>query len=101
VVRWMEFSADSSMFRSDPPSSASISEHHRRSRFANARGVAVVTPAIADAELKAFHAGGIRGIRFSLAIERALDEARRRRNVGCAYAVSSGDAMVSVASHPA
>src|SRR5690349_4569122 len=34
---------------------------------ANARGVAVVTPAIADAELKAFHAGGIRGIRFSLA----------------------------------
>src|SRR6201982_1131655 len=33
----------------------------------NARGVAVVKPEIADAELKAFHAGGIRGIRFSLA----------------------------------
>src|SRR5262249_59856047 len=33
----------------------------------NARGVAVVTPAITDAELKSFHAGGIRGIRFSLA----------------------------------
>src|SRR5215813_14355463 len=33
----------------------------------NARGVAVVTPAITDAELKQFHAGGIRGIRFSLA----------------------------------
>jgi D-galactarolactone isomerase len=33
----------------------------------NARGVAVVTPAISDADLKAFHAGGIRGIRFSLA----------------------------------
>src|SRR3954454_19831133 len=33
----------------------------------NARGVAVVTPAITDADLKAFHAGGIRGIRFSLA----------------------------------
>src|SRR5437879_8476082 len=32
----------------------------------NARGVAVVTPAIPDADLKAFHAGGIRGIRFSL-----------------------------------
>jgi predicted TIM-barrel fold metal-dependent hydrolase len=33
----------------------------------NARGVAVVTPAVSDAELKAMHAGGIRGIRFSLA----------------------------------
>jgi len=33
----------------------------------NARGVAVVTPAITDAELKSFNAAGIRGIRFSLA----------------------------------
>ena len=33
---------------------------------ANARGIAVVSPAITDAELKSFHAGGIRGIRFSL-----------------------------------
>jgi D-galactarolactone isomerase len=33
---------------------------------ANARGVAVVNPAITDAELKALHEGGIRGIRFSL-----------------------------------
>jgi D-galactarolactone isomerase len=33
----------------------------------NARGVAVVTPEISDADLKAFNAGGIRGIRFSLA----------------------------------
>jgi predicted TIM-barrel fold metal-dependent hydrolase len=33
---------------------------------ANARGIAVVSPAITDAELKSFHASGIRGIRFSL-----------------------------------
>ena len=33
----------------------------------NARGIAVVTPAVTDAELKAMNAGGIRGIRFSLA----------------------------------
>ncbi len=34
---------------------------------ANARGVAVVSPSVTDAELKAFNEGGIRGIRFSLA----------------------------------
>ena len=32
----------------------------------HARGVAVVTPAITDAELQALHEGGIRGIRFTL-----------------------------------
>jgi len=35
-------------------------------RLAPARGVAVVHPSITDAELKQLHAGGIRGIRFSL-----------------------------------
>jgi D-galactarolactone isomerase len=33
----------------------------------NARGVAVVNPSVTDADLKAMQAGGIRGIRFSLA----------------------------------
>ena len=32
----------------------------------HARGVAVLTPAISDAELRRLHAGGIRGIRFTL-----------------------------------
>ena len=32
----------------------------------HARGVAVVHPTITDAELKQLHAGGVRGIRFSL-----------------------------------
>ena len=35
-------------------------------RLGHARGVAVVHPTITDAELKAFDAAGIRGIRFSL-----------------------------------
>lgn len=35
-------------------------------QLAPARGVAVVHPTITDAELKQLHAGGIRGIRFSL-----------------------------------
>jgi len=37
----------------------------------NARGVAVINPAISDAELKVLDAGGIRGIRFSLAASAA------------------------------
>jgi D-galactarolactone isomerase len=36
-------------------------------QLGNARGVAVVHPVITDAELKAFAAGGIRGIRFTQA----------------------------------
>ena len=52
----------------------------------NARGVAVVTPAITDAELKAFHAGGIRGIRFSLVgPELARRHARHGRAAGEAH----------------
>ena len=35
-------------------------------RRANTRGVAVVHPAVTDAELKALDAGGIRGIRFTV-----------------------------------
>lgn len=33
---------------------------------ANARGIAVVTPDVTDAELKRLHDGGMRGVRFSL-----------------------------------
>jgi len=35
---------------------------------ANARGVAIISPTMTDAELKTLAAGGIRGIRFSLAL---------------------------------
>ena len=39
-----------------------------------ARGVAVVDPAISDADLDALHAGGIRGIRFNF-LKRLVDDA--------------------------
>lgn len=39
-----------------------------------ARGVAVVDPAITDAELDALHAGGIRGVRFNF-LKRLVDDA--------------------------
>ena len=42
---------------------------------ANARGVAVISPTITDTELKALAAGGIRGIRFSLALANAATPA--------------------------
>ena len=35
-------------------------------QLGNARGVAVLHPTVTDAELKRFHDGGVRGIRFSL-----------------------------------
>jgi 2-pyrone-4,6-dicarboxylate lactonase len=42
----------------------------------NARGVAVVDPAISDAQLEALHAGGIRGVRFNF-LKRLVDDAPR------------------------
>lgn len=39
-----------------------------------ARGVAVVDPAISEAELEDLHAGGIRGIRFNF-LKRLVDKA--------------------------
>jgi D-galactarolactone isomerase len=41
----------------------------------NARGVAVINPAVSDAELKVLDAGGVRGIRFSLAASAAVPAA--------------------------
>lgn len=43
-----------------------------------ARGVAVVDPAIADADLDALHDGGIRGIRFNF-LKRLVDDAPKDR----------------------
>ncbi|GGB56635.1 amidohydrolase family protein [Blastomonas aquatica] len=43
-----------------------------------ARGVAVVDPAITDAELDTLHAGGIRGVRFNF-LKRLVDDAPKDR----------------------
>ena len=43
-----------------------------------ARGVAVVDPAISDAELDALHQGGIRGVRFNF-LKRLVDDAPKDR----------------------
>ncbi|MCX9147388.1 amidohydrolase family protein [Erythrobacter sp. WG] len=43
-----------------------------------ARGVAVVDPAIGEADLHALHAGGIRGVRFNF-LKRLVDDAPRDR----------------------
>ena len=38
----------------------------------NARGIAVVDPAVSDAELERLHGAGVRGLRFSLVVKNAL-----------------------------
>ncbi|WP_129791841.1 amidohydrolase family protein [Sphingosinicella sp. CPCC 101087] len=43
-----------------------------------ARGIAVVDPAISDAELDSLHAGGIRGVRFNF-LKRLVDDAPKDR----------------------
>lgn len=48
-----------------------------------ARGVAVVDPAITDAELDALHAGGIRGVRFNF-LKRLVDDAPKDRFINVA-----------------
>lgn len=48
-----------------------------------ARGVAVVDPAISDAELDALHAGGIRGVRFNF-LKRLVDDAPKDRFIDVA-----------------
>lgn len=54
-----------------------------------ARGVAVVDPAIADAELQALHAGGIRGVRFNF-LKRLVDNAPRDRFLALAGRLPEG-----------
>ena len=54
-----------------------------------ARGVAVVDPAISDEELRALHAGGIRGIRFNF-LKRLVDDAPKDRFLEVAARLPAG-----------
>lgn len=54
-----------------------------------ARGVAVVDPAISDAELAALHEGGIRGIRFNF-LKRLVDDAPKDRFLDVARRLPAG-----------
>lgn len=54
-----------------------------------ARGVAVVDPAISEAELAALHAGGIRGIRFNF-LKRLVDDAPKDRFLDVARRLPAG-----------
>jgi len=53
-----------------------------------ARGVAVVDPAITDAELKALHEGGIRGVRFNF-LKRLVDDAPKDRFLEVAHRIQA------------
>ena len=54
-----------------------------------ARGVAVVDPAISEAELQAMHAGGIRGIRFNF-LKRLVDDAPKDKFLEVANRLPKG-----------
>jgi 2-pyrone-4,6-dicarboxylate lactonase len=54
-----------------------------------ARGVAVVDPAISDAELQALHEGGIRGIRFNF-LKRLVDDAPKNKFLEVAQRLPAG-----------
>ncbi|WP_420145858.1 amidohydrolase family protein [Sphingobium sp.] len=54
-----------------------------------ARGVAVVDPAISDAELAALHDGGIRGIRFNF-LKRLVDDAPKNKFLEIASRLPAG-----------
>lgn len=51
------------------------------------RGVAVVDPAISDAELDALHKGGIRGVRFNF-LKRLVDDAPKDRFLAVAHRIA-------------
>lgn len=50
------------------------------------RGVAVVDPAISDADLDALHAGGIRGVRFNF-LKRLVDDAPKDKFIDVAHRI--------------
>jgi len=54
-----------------------------------ARGVAVVDPAISDAELAALHAGGMRGVRFNF-LKRLVDDAPKDKFLEVAGRLPAG-----------
>ena len=59
------------------------------SRAGKARGVAVVDPAISEAELAALHAGGMRGVRFNF-LKRLVDDAPKDKFLEVAARLPGG-----------